>query len=328
MSRVSVLSVAVAAAMIIGTGAGHAQAPAWQPSRNVEIVAGSAAGGAQDRTARSLQRLLTDKGIVPTSVSVSNKPGGGGAVAMTFLNQHPGDAHYITVGSPTLLTNQINLRGAGAKVDYTPIAILFSEYIVLAVRPDSGITSGRELAQRLKANPGGVSFGVATARGGMQHVAVGLVARAAGADVKKLKVVVFNSGGESITATLGGHIDVVATAAANAAPHVESGKLRVVGVAAPRRLPAPFSSVPTWREQGMDAVASNWRSVLGPRALTEAQLGFWDAAFTRLAAASEWQDEMRRNHWAGEHLKSREAAAYMDAQSKELKSVLGDLLGQ
>ena len=265
---------AVAAPLVFQAPAASAQT-SWQPSRNVEIVAGSAAGGAQDRTARTMQRLLADGRIITTPVTVMNRPGGGGALAVTYLNQHAGDGHYISVGSPTLLTNAITSRST-AHAEVTPIAILFSEYIVLAVRAESPIRDGADLVRRLKAQPDSVSFAVATARGGMQHVAVGLVARGAGADVKKLKVAVFNSGGESITAALGGHIDVVSTAAANAAAHVEAGRMRVLGVAAPDRLPGIFARSPTWREQGVNAVASNWRSVIGPRGLTPAQLAYWE----------------------------------------------------
>lgn len=316
--------VGAAAAFFLALPA-HAQTTGWQPTRNVEIVAASAAGGAQDRTARAMQKLMAESRIVATPVTIMNKPGGGGNIAVAYLNQHAADGHYISVGSPTLLATAIMKRSAES-ADITPLAILFSEYIVLAVRTESPITNGRDLVQRLKAQPDSVSFAVASARGGMQHVGVGLVARGAGADVKKLKVAVFNSGGDSVTAVLGGHVDVVATAAANAAAQVEAGRMRVIGVAAPERLPAIFAKAPTWKEQGVNAVASNWRSVIGPRGLTPAQVAYWDAALTRLTAAPEWQEDMRKNHWTGTHLRSKEAAAYMEAQSQELKGILGELL--
>jgi putative tricarboxylic transport membrane protein len=306
-------------------GAAHAQA-AWSPTHAVEIIAGSAAGGAQDRTARTMQRIFKGAGIVAQPITVVNKPGGGGAVSLTYLNQHAGDAHDIAVSSPTLLTNHI----AGSSVvdyrDFTTLAVLFSEYIVIATRADSPLKSARDLAQRLKRDPGSVSAAVATARGGMQHVTVGLLAKAAGADVKRLKVVVFNSGGESITSVLGGHVDVVATAAANAAAQVEAGRLRVLGVAAPERLEGIFASVPTFKEQGYDVVASNWRSVLGPKGLTPAQVAYWDAALAKLVRTPEWKADLRKDNWTPHYLASGAARAYLDAQYGELKSVLVDLL--
>lgn len=307
---------------------GSSSAQEWRPERAIEIVAGSAAGGAQDRTARAMQRIWKERNFVNATINVVNRPGGGGAVSHSYLNQHAGDGHFIAVGSPTLLINQII---GTSKVDYqdiTALALLFSEYIVIAVRDDSPLKNGRDLAQRLKADPSSVSAAVATARGGMQHVAVGLLAKSAGADVRRLKVVVFNSGAESITALLGGHVDIVATAAANAASQLQAGRLRVIGVAAPQRLEGLYAPVPTFREQGYDAVSSNWRSVLAPRGLSPAQIAFWDDALSRLVRSPEWNEDVRKNFWVNNHLASKAARPYFTAQYDELRGILGELLAK
>ena len=75
------------------------------------------------------------------------------------------------------------------------------------------------------------------------------IAKAAGGDAKKLRTVVFQGGGEAITALMGGHIDVNSSAANNVVPHMEAGKLRVLGVAAPKRLGGVLAAAPTWYEQ-------------------------------------------------------------------------------
>lgn len=318
------LRVLVALAACAATTVVNAQG--WSPARNVEIIAGSAAGGAQDRTARAMQHIFADSKLIGVPVTVVNKPGGGGAVSLTYLNQHAGDGQYIAVSSPTLLTNHIAGSSALDYTDFTSLAVLFSEYIVLAVRADSPLRSGRDLVERLKQDPGSISVGVATARGGMQHVAIGLLARAVGADVKKLKVVVFNAGAESITAALGGHIDVVSTAAANAAAQVQAGKLRVLGVAAPQRIEGVFAQAPTWKEQGYPISASNWRSVFGPRGLTAPQVEYWDKTLGALVRSPEWIADLKRNHWTPEYRSSSEARAFFESESGSLKSVLGDLL--
>src|ERR1044072_5746651 len=63
----------------------------WKPERPVEIILGSAAGNSVDRMARTVQRMLQEKKLVETPISVANKPGGGNAVAWTYLNQRAGD---------------------------------------------------------------------------------------------------------------------------------------------------------------------------------------------------------------------------------------------
>jgi len=308
-------------------GTGYA-AEIWAPDRAVEIIAGSGAGGAQDRTARTMQKIWKERNIITVPVNVANKPGGGGAISMAYLNQQGSDGRYIAVGSPSLLINHISGKGKANYTDVTSLALLFSEYIVIAVRNESPIKTGADLIQRMKTDPASVSAAVATARGGMQHITVGRIAKAIGADVGKLRIVVFNSGSESITQVLGGHIDVVATAVANAAPHVANGQLRIIGIAAPQRLPGLLANVPTWKEQGVDVVVSNWRSVVGPKGMTSAQTAWWDSALQKLVQTPEWNEDIQKNYWVNNYLDSAESRKFFASQYEELRSVLNDLLAK
>ena len=319
---------ALFATVLVSNAPTAAGAQTWIPERAIEIVAGSAAGGAQDRTARAMQQIWKERGTLKVVTTVVNKPGGGGAVSHAYLSQRAGDAHYIVVSSPSLLINHILGTGSLNYSDLTPIALLFSEYIVIAVSAESPIKTGADLVRRLKADPASVSAAVATARGGMQHVAIGLIAKAAGADVRKMRVAIFNSGGESVTAAMGGHVDIVATAAANAAAQMLNGKLRVIGVAAPKRLEGVYANVPTWREQGYDVVVSNWRSVLGPKGLGVPQIAFWDASLGGLVQTPEWNEDLRRNEWVNNYMDSAASRAFFGAQYETLRGVLADLLAK
>ena len=82
----------------------HAQD--WKPARNIEITVSSGAGGAADREARELQRHMQTLPGMP-SITVNNRPGGGGSIAWSSLNQHQGDAHWIATMNVALLTNHI-----------------------------------------------------------------------------------------------------------------------------------------------------------------------------------------------------------------------------
>jgi len=280
----------------------------------------------QDRTARTMQRIWKESNIISVPINVVNKPGGGGAISMAYLNQQGSEGRHIAVGSPSLLINHISGKGQLNYNDVTSLALLFSEYIVIAVRNESPIKTGAELIQRMKADPGSVSAAVATARGGMQHITVGRIAKAVGVDVGKVRVVVFNSGSESITQVLGGHIDVVATAVANAAPHVANGRLRIIGVAAPQRLSGALANVPTWKEQGVDVVASNWRSVVGPKGMTAAQIAWWDNALEKLVQTKEWNEDIQKNYWVNSYLGNTESQTFFASQYDELRNAMNDLL--
>jgi putative tricarboxylic transport membrane protein len=98
-----------------------ALAQEWKPAKNVDIVVASGAGGSSDRTARVVQRLLQANPAFP-SVSVTNRPGGGGTVAWTYLAQHPGDPQFIATFSPTMITNHILGIGKLSHTDFTPLA--------------------------------------------------------------------------------------------------------------------------------------------------------------------------------------------------------------
>jgi len=254
-----------ACALVLLTAPVHAQ---WKPERNVEIVVPSAPGGSNDKTARSVERIIHDKRLMAATLTVVNKPGGGNAMTMNYLNQHSGDGHYVMVGTPTILSNHIIGASALNYTDFTPIASLFNEYIVFAVKSDAPMKSGRDLIERLKKDPKSVSIGFATALGSHNHIAAGLLAKAIGGDVRGLKVVAFKGSSEAIGALLGGHIDLVTTAAGNVADQVEAGKLRIVGVAASQRLTGPYAAVPTWKEQGVNVVFGGWRSIMGPKGMS------------------------------------------------------------
>jgi putative tricarboxylic transport membrane protein len=302
-----------------------AQAAAWKPERNIEIVVGVGPGGGIDRTARSLQRMMREQRLVEAPVSVVNKPGGGGAIAQTYLNQRAGDGHYVHLTATSLLTNHIIGKTAASHRDFTPLAMLYDEYIGFAVKADSPIRSGTELLQALRKDPDGLPIGIATSAGNTNHIAAALATRTAGGDVKKLKVVVFNSGGESMTALLGGHVAVVVTPSANLIPHQQAGRMRVVAVASPARLAGPLAVAPTWKEQGVDAVVANWRPVIAAKDLAPAPIEFWEQVFARLTQSDEWRAEIERSGGVNHYMGSRQLAQFLEAEHARFRVILSEL---
>jgi len=302
----------------------YAQAPAWNPSKNVEVIVQSAAGGSSDRSARVTQRILQGLPGFP-SVSVNNRPGAGGLLALHYLNQHPGDAHYIVTLSTTVLTNHLLGASPLNYRHFSPLAILLREYPVFVTRPDSPITHARDLVERLRKDPSSVSFAYATARGNHNHVMIGLLIKAAGGDPRKAKAIVYNAGGEATTAALGGHVDVGVVAPANVVPLLAAGKIRVLGVAAPQRQGGAFANAPTLREQGINAVYFSWRGFMGPKGLTPAQLAFWDRAFSQLVKAPEWKQDLERNAWAEDFMSSAQTLRHLESETETMQKLLAEL---
>ncbi len=298
---------------------------AWQPEKNVEIVINTAPGSGQDATGRTIQKILQDARLVQPSIIVVNKPGGGGAIAYGYLNQNAGNGHFLAIASKSLLTNHIMGRTPVTYTSLTPMAILFEEYIAVAVKADSPIKNGRDLIERVKNDAGSVSFGVATSLGNPNHQGVAMALKGAGVDLRKTRTVVFQSGGNAITALLGGHVDVVPGSVGLMQTHVNAGNVRLVAIAAPQRLGGMFAQTPTWREQGANAVVSNWRGMVGPGGMTPAQVEFWDNAIRGLTRTEAWKKEIAARNWDDEYKSSAETRKYMDAEYAELKGFLTEL---
>ncbi len=319
MNRILVAAIA----LTLATGAQSAAGPEWKPEKAIEIIVGVTAGGPADTSARIIQKILQDKRMVAVPVSVSNRAGANNALAWLYLNQHAGDAHTIAITLPNIVTNRITGSHELSFADVTPLAQLNSETIVFTVKTDSPVKSGADLIARLKSNPSALSVAFSNI-GSANHIGAGLVMKTAGLDVRKMKFVAFKGASEAVTALLGGHVDVIASSASTVAPQLAAGGLRLIAVAAARRMPAN-PTVPTWREQGVNAVFSNWRGVIGPRGMNPPQIAHWDDLLGRLVRTEEWTREVAQNGWESEYLNSADSRKFLERQHEELKALLGEL---
>jgi putative tricarboxylic transport membrane protein len=311
------------AALLAASSASWAQV-GWSPQRNVEIVVGSAPGGSNDRTARFVEKVIRENRLVGTTVTVVNKAGGGTNIAFAYVNQHAGDAHYLLIGTTALLTNHITGLGSLHYGDFTAIASLFNDYTVFALNAGSPIAAGKDLVARLK-DPNSVATGFATTLGSHQHIAACLLVKALGGNARELKAVAFKGSAEAITALLGGHLDLVTTAAGNAAPHVAAGRMRVVAAAAPKRLGGALAHVPTWREQGVDVVIGGWRAIMGPKGLTPAQVAFWEDVLRKATQVPEWQGDLEKNYWSDDFVTGAQFRKDLEKDYADMKAVLVEL---
>jgi putative tricarboxylic transport membrane protein len=317
--------VALGALLVVATNYDLARAQAWKPEQNVEIITGASPGGGNDLLARAIQRILQTRRITTVTSTVVNKVGGGNAVSWSYMNQHPGNGHYIALANPNLMTNHITGKSPLTYLDFTPIALLLSEYVTFLVRSDSPLKSGKELIELLRNDSGAISVSVGSALGGANHIALALIAKSIGADAGKLKTVVFNAQGEAMTALMGGHIGALSASASNAVTMLKAGKVRVLGISSPTRLGGVFAAVPTWKEQGVDAVLGNWRAIIGPRGLPSSQVAYWEDVFSQLAKTEDWQYQADTYVLQNTYLGSRNTAEFFHSQQTELQAILVEL---
>jgi hypothetical protein len=213
-------AVALAAAMLPAVA--PAASAQWKPERTVEIVVFSAPGGGNDKSARVIHKIWQESKLV--DAVVTNKVGGGGSLAYTYVSQKTGDGHFLAIAQAGLVTNHITGRSAIHYGDLTPLAFVGNEPVGLAVRADSPYKGLKDFVAPLMKDPQALSVAVGSTRGATNHFAMALLAKAAGIDPARLKIVVFGGGAESVANLLGGHIDAMSQAINNAIPHHKARK--------------------------------------------------------------------------------------------------------
>jgi putative tricarboxylic transport membrane protein len=290
----------------------------------VEIVVANSPGGSNDRTARQIESFLIKYRLANATFTVVNRPGGGGVIAYTYVNQHAGDAHYLLIATPALLLSHIAGSSKLSHGDFTPIASLFNDYYVFAVNAAAPMKTGKDLVARLRNDPQSVAIGFPTALS-QNQIGAGLLLKAIGRNARDLKAVVFKGTGEAATALLGGHIELLITPAGNASPHVAAGRMRVIGVAAPQRFPGVLADAPTWREQGIDLVFSGWRAVMGPKGLSPPQVAYWESTLRKASALPEWKADLEKNYWSDDFAPSDQFRKDLDKDYAAMKAVMLEL---
>lgn len=265
---------------------------AFQPT-NPECIAGAAPGGGFDLTCRLTARMLHELGLLATPMRTVNMPGGIGAVAMNHIQaQRRNDPNVVVAVSTGSWLNLAQGKfGRWTENDVRWVGAIGADYGVLAVRNDSPLRSLADLMAALKTNPAAVPMGAGGTVGSQDWMKVALVARAAGVDPRRLRYASFEGGGQAMAALLGGHIQVFPGDASEVKGQLEAGGIRLLAVLAPERLPGPFASVPTAREQG---VAVEWPIVRGlymPPAAPDEAYRYWVEAIARLTADPRFMEE-------------------------------------
>ena len=297
---------------------------AWKPEKAVEIIVTCQPGCGPDIAARNIQKIWQDHRIMPVPSVVVNKAGGGGSVAYAYLQQRPGDGHAIVLSGAGAVVNTIMGRGTGHR-EITPLAVMSAEYVGIAVRADSKLKSGRELMDVLRKDPQAIPFGVSNSLGNANHQAIALAMKASGIHPAKARIAVFQSGGQSSAALLGGHVQVVPASVGLWVAPLKAGQVRLIAVSSPNRLSGEVANVPTWREQGVDAVVSVWRMITAPPALTPAQLAFWQDALRKTTETPEWKRELEQSYQTDEFIAGAELTKTVEALYVQLRALLTEL---
>jgi putative tricarboxylic transport membrane protein len=285
----------------------------------IKIIAPAAPGGGWDQTARSIQQALVAEKLVK-GAQVINVAGAGGTVGLAqFVNGAKGDGNQLMVNGFVMVGAILMNKSPVSLAQVTPIARLTEETQVMVVPANSPIKNAKDLADAVKKDVAKVTFAGGSA-GGVDHIMAALFVGAVGGQASKVNYVPFSGGGESLAAILGGKVTAGISGYSEYEGQIKAGKLRAIGVTSPKRLPGV--DVPTFKEQGVDLVLTNWRSVIGAPGLTDAQKKTLGDLVEKMAHSKTWKDILKQKGWDDAYMPAAEFAKFLQGEQTRVTNVL------
>jgi len=318
-------SVLTRAALATACLAFASQLLAAEPKRP-ECIAPAKPGGGFDLTCKLAQSGLKDTGLLKAPMRVTYMPGGVGAVAYNaVVAQRAKDPGTITAFSSGSLLNLA--QGKFGRYDETAVrwlAAIGTDYGAISVREDAPWQTLGELVEALKKDPSSVVFGAGATIGGQDWMQTALIARAAGIDPQNLRYVAFEGGGETLTAMLGGHVQVTSSGLGEVTPQLAAGKIRILAVLADDRLPGKLADIPTAKEQGFDI---SWPVIrgfyMGPQ-VSDEQFAWWQGQFEQMLARDDFATLREQRDLFPLSLTGDELNAFVLKQVQEYKALAGE----
>jgi putative tricarboxylic transport membrane protein len=255
-------------------------------TKPLEFVVQSAAGGGSDIMARTMQAIIEKEKLSTHPITVVNRAGGSGAIAFAYVAGKKGDPHFWLTATTSFLQTPLQGQSKFNYKDFTPLSNLAYDDFLIVARADAPFKTMKDLIAAAKKKPGELKYGGSSAPGADSIIAF-LIEKAAGV---KFNYIPFKSGGEVMVALLGGHIDLASANPCEALAQMEAKKVAVLGVNTDQRLEgAP--NIPTLKEQGIDAVFRQFRSIAAPKDIPKEALKYYEELLKKLSENKTWQEK-------------------------------------
>ncbi len=330
--RITVMATAVwscVVALTIGCGGGVAPerpagalaaTSAGYPSGPMTIIAPASPGGGWDQTARQIQQVLAEVGVLGVPVDVVNRGGAGGTIGLSDLvTRHRDNPHTLMVFGQVML-GAIRTNASPVSItDTVPLARLLNEYEVVAVPADAPYQTFDELIDDFRREPERISWAGGSA-GGIDHILVGLLALAAGVEPNRVNYIAHAGGGEAAVAVMGGHVSAGVSGFGEWKPYVGTGRMRLLAVSSADRIDG--DDTPTIRESGLDVTIANWRGLVAPPGVDDETREWLVTALNRMRDSSAWQDILLANEWEDSFLAGTEFERFLTEERATADEVL------
>lgn len=287
----------------------------------LRIMAPAAPGGGWDTTSRTAEQAL--RAAEPgKKVEVFNVPGAGGTIGLAQLAGEKGNGNLLMTMGLVMVGAVEQNKSKVTLAEVTPIAKLTEEYEIVVVPAESPFKTISDLTKAWKADPAKVSIAGGSA-GGTDHILAGLIAKAGGVDPKQVNYIAHAGGGEAVNALLGNKVSAGISGVGEFAEHVKSGKLRALAVSGPTR--DANVDAPTLKEAGVDVELVNWRGLVAPPGISDADTKALVALVTKMHASQAWKDALNKQGWIDSFQTGQPFADYLGTEQTRIKDIIADM---
>ncbi|WDZ85508.1 Bug family tripartite tricarboxylate transporter substrate binding protein [Micromonospora cathayae] len=329
-TRRNVLVMGVAAATVLALAACGATAgpddsgPAGdEPATGLRIMVPNSPGGGYDTTARTAAKVMEDAKIA-TGVQVFNLPGAGGTVGLQRTVNEKGNGKLAMQMGLGVVGASYTAKSAATLTQTTPLAKLIEEAGAIVVPKDSPYRTIGDLVAAWKADPKGIAVGGGSSPGGPDHLLPMQLAKTVGIDPRQVNYVSYDGGGELLPAVLGGKVAFGASGFGEFLDQVEAGQVRVLAVTSEQPIEA-LKEVPTLKSAGIDLVFTNWRGMVAPPGISDADRQVWIDALTRMHESAEWKAELAKRGWTDAFVTGDAFATFLTEQDRSVAELLSQL---
>jgi putative tricarboxylic transport membrane protein len=289
------------------------------PSRPVELVVHTGAGGGGDLFARTVAEIIMKGKLLPQPLVVSNKGGGGGTIAFNYVAGRRGDPYtLLAVPSTVLLTAPLR-SGLDIGLDkFTPLASLGLDLNALTVRADAPYATMADFVEAAKREPNTIVIAFGSI-GGTAHYLAYRIEKTTGARFRTVSM----KGAQAVLSVLGGHVHATTENLSEVMAHVEGKTMRVIGVPAEQRL-AAAPGIPTLREQGYDIRSGVRRGFAAPAGIPKEAAALYEAMLEKVHQSAEWNEYAKRNLLENTYLDGAGFSRYLAERQPEMLQFMKD----
>lgn len=256
----------------------------FKPGKPITMIAPAAPGGGSDVLSRTIAQIVANEKLTSQPMIVQNVPGGGQAIGLTQLAQAKGNTHMLAVANPASVAGLLVAgKGAPSIKDLTMIAQLALDEQLIVVRSDSRFKTIQDVIAESKKKENSISI---SGSDQADRVCSRMFEKFAGI---KMRYTPFNSGGEQMTALLGGHVDLQWANPPEFIGQYEAKQVRPLVLAQEHRI-SQFKDIPTFKELGINLVFKFFRGVIAPPGLPPEVVAYYEGMLKKMIETKAWKE--------------------------------------